>query len=112
MSHHNPEHAEVHDHTHHIVPVSTYLKVFSALMVLLVLTLVAATKDFGIGNIVIAMIIAVLKAALIIVYFMHMKWSSPLIRLFGVGTLFWLGILFVLTSGDYLFRGPLVLPWQ
>jgi cytochrome c oxidase subunit IV len=96
---------------HHIVPVSVYLKVFAALMVLLVLTLVAAYFDLGSWNIMIAMTIAVLKAGLVVLYFMHVRYSSHLVKFFAGATFFWLIILFSLTLADYFSREwPAALP--
>lgn len=96
--------------SHHIIPVDVYLKVFGALMVLLVLTVVAAMEDFSVrfgwgpANIVIAMIIAVAKAALVVLFFMHVKYSSRLTQFFvGIAVLF-LCIMFFFTFADYFSR--------
>jgi cytochrome c oxidase subunit IV len=94
------------DHTRHVVPLSVYYMNFAALMVLLVLTLVAARFDLGVFNTVIALTIAVAKALLIVLFFMHLRWSSSLVRVFAGAALFWLMILFVLTLDDYFSR-----PW-
>jgi cytochrome c oxidase subunit 4 len=95
---------------HHIVPIPLYLWVFAALMVLLVLTLAAAAKDLGEWNIIIAVTIAVIKAVLVVLFFMHLFWSTKLVKLFGVAALFWLAILFALTLGDYFTRRGGYLP--
>jgi cytochrome c oxidase subunit IV len=95
---------------HHVVPIPTYLVVFAALMILLVLTLVAASQDLGEWNLVIAITIAVIKALLIVLYFMHLRWSSYLVRVFAGAALFWLTILFVLTLQDYFSRHAGMLP--
>lgn len=89
---------------HHLVPLSVYYKVFAALMVLLVLTLAAAAVDLGSLNILIAMTIAVVKAALVVLYFMHVRYSSHLVKFFAGATFFWLMILFMLTLADYFSR--------
>jgi cytochrome c oxidase subunit 4 len=89
---------------HHLVPLSTYYIVFAALMVLLVLTLVAAAFDLGPWNIIIAMTIAVVKAALVVLFFMHVYYSSHLVKFFAGATFFWLAILFVMTMSDYASR--------
>jgi cytochrome c oxidase subunit 4 len=102
-------HGEAHGE-HHVVPISTYALVFAALMVLLVITLVAAAYDLGEWNLVIAITIAVLKALLIVLYFMHLRWSSYLVRIFAGAALFWLAILFVLTLQDYFSRHTSMLP--
>jgi cytochrome c oxidase subunit IV len=89
---------------HHIVPIPVYLKVFAALMILLVLTLLAAAVDLGPWNIVLAMTIAVIKAAIVVLYFMHVRYSSSLVQFFAGATFFWLLIMFVLTLSDYFSR--------
>ena len=96
--------------THHVVPISTYLLVFFALMILLVLTLAAAAVDLGPLNIVIAVSIALIKAVLIVLYFMHVKFSSRLIQIFVSSAFIWLAILFVLALSDYVSRGWLPVP--
>jgi cytochrome c oxidase subunit IV len=95
---------------HHVVPVSTYLLVFAALMVLLVVTLYAAYLNLGEWNLVIAVTIAVLKALLVVLFFMHLRWSTYLVRVFAGAALFWLSILFVLTLQDYFSRHAASLP--
>ena len=90
---------------HHGMPTHVYRNVFMVLMVLLVLTLVAAAFDLGPLNLPIAMAIAIAKVWFIVVYFMHLKISSQLTRVIAVGALFWLAILFFLTFTDYVSRG-------
>ena len=93
----------------HVVYVKTYLMVFAALMVLLVLTLVVAMFDVGPLNIIVAMTVAIIKAVLVILYFMHVRFSSRLIWLFAGAGFLWLIILFAMTLGDYFSRD--MLPW-
>jgi cytochrome c oxidase subunit IV len=107
--HHAPDAVEQ-EGGHHVVPVSLYLRVFAALMVLLVLTLVAAMFNLGEWNIVIAVTIAVIKALLVALYFMHLRWGTRLVQLFGAAALFWLAIMFALTLGDYWSRHGTYLP--
>ncbi|MBA3712641.1 MAG: cytochrome C oxidase subunit IV family protein [Pyrinomonadaceae bacterium] len=85
----------------HIVPRKVYFVVFGALMVLTALTVFAANIDFGVLNDVIAMTIAVTKAVLVILFFMHVRYGSRLIMLVVVAGFFWLAILMVLTLSDY-----------
>ena len=87
-----------------IVPVSTYLKVFAALVVLLVVTVAVAQVHLGVLNTPIAMLVALVKAALIVLYFMHVRNAPPLVRLFAAGGFLWLGIMFVFTFSDILTR--------
>jgi len=90
--------------TGHVVRPKTYYSVFSGLLVLLVATVGVAYLHLGELNIVAAMSIAVIKAVLIILYFMHVRYSPRLIWLFVGAGFFWLGIMFALTFSDYLTR--------
>lgn len=89
----------------HVFSIRTNLIIFAILMALLVVTVVVALGfDFGIFEIPIAMTIALVKAVLIMLYFMHLKFSSKLTWLFaGSGTL-WLLILIAFTLSDFLGR--------
>ncbi len=90
----------------HIVSIRVYLAIFAALMVGTALTVWAGFQDFpGTLNVVIALTIAVVKATLVVLYFMHVRYSSRLIWLIVSAALFWLVILFALTFSDYMTRG-------
>jgi cytochrome c oxidase subunit 4 len=89
----------------HIVPVKVYLVIFLALMVGTSLTVLAAFQDFPWQlNTIIALTIACVKATLVVLYFMHVRYSSRLIWVIVASALFWLAILFALTFSDYLTR--------
>jgi cytochrome c oxidase subunit 4 len=88
----------------HIVPVKIYFTIFASLMVLTATTVWAAFHDYGVFNIVVAMSIAVLKATLVVLYFMHVRWSSRLIWVVVGAGMVWLVILLALTMSDYLTR--------
>ena len=91
--------------TTRVEPVKSYLAVFATLLVLLVLTVAANYAPLGGLNVVIALFIASAKAFLVMLFFMHIRYSSRLIWIYvGVG-LFWLGILLALTMSDFLTRG-------
>ena len=93
------------DHTtHHILPKSTYYLIFLALMVGTALTWWVATIDLGVMNNVIMLTIAVTKATLVVLFFMHVKYSSKLTWVVIAGSVFFLLILFMLTMNDYLTR--------
>jgi cytochrome c oxidase subunit 4 len=81
-----------------------YYRIFLILMVLLVLTVFAAKLPLGQMNIIVAMGIAVAKAALIVLYFMHFKDSDHLTWLVGAATIAWFFILVFLTMNDYWSR--------
>ena len=89
----------------HIVPLRIYVTIFLALLVGTALTVVAGLQDFpGQLNVIIALTIAVVKATLVVLYFMHVRYSSRLIWVVFTSALFWLAILFALTFSDYWTR--------
>ena len=88
----------------HIVPVRTYYLIFLTLMVCTAITIAVAFVDLGRLNAVVAMAIAVLKATRVVLFFMHVKYSTKLTWAVVIGSVFWLGILIVMTAGDYLTR--------
>ena len=89
----------------HIVSVRIYLAVFLTLLTGTGLTVTAAFRDFpGPLNAVTALTIAVVKATLVVLYFMHVRYSSRLIGVIVASALFWLAIMFALTFSDYSTR--------
>ena len=88
----------------HIVSPKLYVVIFFSLMVFTLLTVFAATRDFGRWNIVIALVIATIKASLVILFFMHGKYSARRTKLVIVAGFFWLAIMLVLTLADYSTR--------
>jgi cytochrome c oxidase subunit 4 len=98
----------------HIVSKNTYFLIFGVLMIGTGLTVLAAWTDldhlFHGANTVVALTIAVIKATLVVLYFMHVRYSTRLIWVVVVAGFFWLGILFVLTMSDYLSRGWSIKP--
>jgi cytochrome c oxidase subunit 4 len=95
---------------HHVEKKSVYFGIFGALMVLTALTVWVAFQDFGIANNLLAVGIAVVKATLVILFFMHVRHSSNLTKLIVVASVFWLLILFTFILQDYLSRGLLPYP--
>lgn len=92
-------------HSNHVMPLSVYWGVFFALIVGTVVTVWSATIDLGKWNMPIALAIAVTKALLVILFFMHVKYSSRLTKLTVVLSLFFVAILFAETLMDYATRG-------
>jgi cytochrome c oxidase subunit 4 len=90
---------------HHVIPVKVYLGVFVALMVLMAATVGAAFFDLGIFNNVIALAIAMAKTSLIMLYFMHLRYSSRLTQVFALVGFLFLVILVAGTLHDYFTRG-------
>jgi cytochrome c oxidase subunit IV len=98
----------------HIIPVSTYIAVFVALLVGTALTTFVATIDLGAFNTVAALTIAVAKMLLVILFFMHVKYQRGLTRLAIICAFFWLGIMITFTLSDELTRTWEInpLPWN
>ncbi len=101
--------------THPVVPLRLYVGIFVGLILLTGLTVGLASFDLGggrlhIANALAAITIAVTKALLVVLYFMHLRYSSRLIWVFAGAGVFWFLILIVLTLADFLSRGWLPIP--
>lgn len=88
----------------HVSPLSTYIGVFAGLMFLTGLTVFVAFQDFGALNDVIALGIAGLKTTLVVLWFMHLKYSEKLVMMFAASGLVFILILLAITSTDYVTR--------
>jgi cytochrome c oxidase subunit IV len=88
----------------HVVPLRIYYMVFAALMVGTGLTVWIAFFDLGIFNPVVALTIAVIKAVLVVLFFMHVKYSTRLTWVVVSSGVVWLCIMLVLTMSDFLSR--------
>lgn len=88
----------------HVSSPKMYVMIFLALMVLTVATVAVAYQDLGVLNDVVALAIAMTKALLVVLFFMHVKYSTRLTAITAVAGLIWLGILIGLTLNDYLTR--------
>jgi cytochrome c oxidase subunit 4 len=93
---------------HHVAPVKLYIGVFLILLVGTILTVVAASFDLGPLNNVAMLTIAVTKATFVILYFMHVRWSTRLTWVIAASGFFWLLIMFTFTMTDYFSRGWVV----
>ena len=89
--------------THHVPP-AVYYQNFTALMVLLILTVGVAELQLGPWNVFVAVLVAVIKAFLIILYFMHVRFSSRLVWVFASAAFAFVAIMFGLTLSDYFTR--------
>jgi cytochrome c oxidase subunit IV len=96
---------------HHIVSPKIYFTIFGALMVGTFLTVAAAKIDlnqyFSGLNIIVALVIATCKASLVVLFFMHGKYSSKRTQLVIICSVFWLAIMLFMTMSDYISR-----PWS
>ena len=89
----------------HVSPKGLYYGIFAALMVFTAITVGVAFIPLGPFNFPVAISIALVKATLVVLFFMHLKYSSRLTKLFIATGLFFLLVLFTLTLTDYLSRG-------
>ena len=89
----------------HIVPVRIYITIFMVLLVGTALTVIAAFIDFPWRlNTIVALTIATIKATFVVLYFMHVRYSTRLVWVILTSALFWMAILFAFTFSDYLTR--------
>jgi cytochrome c oxidase subunit 4 len=88
----------------HVLPKRVYYTIFAILLFCTYLTVQIAFLDLGTMNTVAALAIAFFKATLVVLFFMHVKYSSRLTWAVVLGSLFWFGILLALTMSDYLTR--------
>lgn len=89
----------------HVVSVGTYLLIGAALLVLTVATTLIAFVNLGPFNAAVALTIATLKALLVILFFMHVKYAGErMVRAVVVSGFFFLAILMALSMTDYLTR--------
>jgi cytochrome c oxidase subunit 4 len=89
---------------HHVTALGVYFSVFAVLVIGTLLTWYASTVNLGWANTPIALLIATIKAVLVILFFMHVIYSTRLTWVVIVAAFLWLGVLFVLTFADYLTR--------
>jgi len=89
---------------HKIDGIGIYLLIYILLLALLIATVTAAGVDMGPWNVVTALLIAVVKALLVILFFMHVRHSSRLTWIFAGAAFLWLTLLLGLTLSEYWFR--------
>ncbi len=94
----------------HVVSPKLYVGVFLFLLLMTGLTVFAASVDLGWANPVVALVIATLKATTVILFFMHVKYSSRMTQMVIISALFFLFLLLGLTMTDYLSRGWMSYP--
>lgn len=105
----------VHDHDHaddgavhaHVSSVPFYVAVFVGLLFLTGMTVGQSYVDLGKLNIVLVLLIATLKASLVVTFFMHLKWDNKFNALIFLSTIFFIGVFFTYTMNDTSNRGSL-----
>jgi cytochrome c oxidase subunit 4 len=91
--------------SHPVVPIKIYVGIFLALIALTITTVGVSKVELGEYNFIVAMTIAVIKGTLVVLFFMHVKQSTSMTKLFVVAGFFWMAILFVFVLSDYFSRG-------
>lgn len=92
------------ENEHHIVSPRVYVTIFLILLVLTTLTVLASYVEMGIFNPIVALAIAVVKAVLVVLFFMHVKYSTKLTKLTVGAGIFTFFVLISLTLTDYFTR--------
>ena len=100
-----------HEAQHHVMPVKLYLQVFAALLVATVLTVLVSYADLGSAALPIAMFVAVVKSALVIGYFMHLKYDTRFHAFVFLSTILFVAIFFLLTFIDLRTRDLMNPQW-
>ena len=90
--------------SNHIVPFKTYLNILLTLLGLTVVTVLVSLVDFGVLNLLIAMGIATVKAALVLMYFMHLKYDDRAYLVIFLVGIFFLVIIFLFSMFDIVTR--------
>ena len=94
----------------HIVPIRTYLLVFAALVLLTLATVEVSRLDLGPLNTIVALVVAAAKTALVVLIFMHVRYSGGLVWLAIFCGVLWLALLIGLTMTDFFSRAWLGVP--
>ena len=96
---------ESEEHRQHVLPISIYVGIWAILMFLTGLTVFVSFLELHNWNIVLALTIATIKATLVVLFFMHLYYSSKLTKVTVIAALFFLFLLLSLSMTDYLTRG-------
>ena len=94
----------------HVTPRKTYFAIFFALLILTYATIAVSRVDLGRLNTIVALAIAVTKAVLVVLFFMHIRYSTRLTKLVVVGGFLWLALLIGFTMTDIVSRGWIPIP--
>ena len=98
-------HAAVDLGHHHISSSALFVRVLLVLLFLTFVTVAASRLDFGAANLLIAMLIASIKASFVIAFFMHVKWDTAINKIVFLGSFLFLAIMLAFTLGDLATRG-------
>ena len=110
MNSHNVPHdkdyesIEEHEHHHHVVSPMVYLTIVGILLVMTGLTVAASYVEMGVFNPIVALAIAAFKMILVVLFFMHVKYSTKLTKLTVGAGVFTFLVLVGMTLSDYMTR--------
>ena len=104
MSAHASDQSHHGEHGPHIVPMRVYFSVISCLFIFTAITVAVGFLELGALNTPVAIAIAIFKATLVVLFFMHVRYNTPLMWVFAGAGFFWLLILLALTMQDYVTR--------
>ncbi|MFT3740470.1 MAG: cytochrome C oxidase subunit IV family protein [Breznakibacter sp.] len=93
-----------HDPSHHVVPYKTYGIILALLLVMTAISVAVTHIDLGAWGVFTALFLASIKSTLVLVYFMHLKFDSPFMRIMVAAIFLVVGIVVFITLLDYLFR--------
>ena len=93
------------EHRQHVIPIGVYVGIWAILMFLTGLTVFVSFIELHDWNIVLALVIATIKGTLVVLFFMHLFYSSKLTKVTVIAALFFLFLLLSLSMTDYLTRG-------
>jgi cytochrome c oxidase subunit 4 len=96
--------------SHHVPSIRMCVSVFLSLLALTAITVLAANYDMGAANTPVALLIAVTKGSLVVLFFMGVRWNTPLTKTVAISGFVWLIIMFGITMGDYLTRAWIGVP--
>ena len=102
--------AETTESVGHIVPAKLYVTIWAILMAMTITTVLVSRVEIGPFNVVVALVIATIKATLVVLFFMHLRYSPKLTMATVVAAMFFLFLLLGLTMTDYLTRAWLTNP--
>jgi cytochrome c oxidase subunit IV len=98
------------EHRQHLISIGIYVGIWATLMFLTGLTTAVSFIELGDWNIVLALTIATIKGTLVVLFFMHLYYSTKLTKVAMIAAIFFLFLLLSLSMTDYLTRGWLTNP--
>lgn len=102
-----PQHLEEHVH-HHVLPLKAYLGIYGMLLFLTGITVAVSVANLGKYAIIVALVVAVIKARLVVEYFMHLKFDGRLLRFLFAATIFFVVLFIGVTLAELSTRGDVV----